>query len=135
MWTCPNCHRIFSKSNQPHSCQLVALDSHFKNKAKAKELFDLLLSVVNKKVGKCQIISLPCCIHLFGHYDFLAVLPKKDKLELRFALNYIPQSPKITQSVPLSQKSYKICIDLFNPKDIDQQILDWLSQSFFIKEK
>jgi len=87
MWTCPNCDRIFQKANQPHSCKKVSVDSHFKNKDKAKELFNFLLSLIEKNIGTCKVISLPCCVHLFGVYDFLAALPKRDGIEIRFALD------------------------------------------------
>src|SRR4030043_1753745 len=107
MWTCPNCKRIFEKTKQPHTCRQVALERHFKNKDKAKELFDCLVNQINGKIGKCRVISIPCCIHLFGNYDFLAALPKKDKLEIRFALDRKLDSPGLKQSVPMSAKVFK----------------------------
>lgn len=135
MWTCPNCGRIFEKEKQPHSCNKIPLETHFKNKEKAKQLFNLLVKQINEKIGQCQIISIPCCVHLFGKYDFLAALPKKDKLEIRFALNRILDSPRLKQSVPLSSKNYKNCIDLTNEKEIDEELMAWLSQSYHLKDK
>ncbi len=82
MWTCPKCKRVFNKKDQPHSCNKIPLDQHFKNKEKAKELFDHLIDQIGTGIGKCKIISLPCCIHLYGNYDYLALLPKKDQLEI-----------------------------------------------------
>src|SRR4030042_3882017 len=122
MWTCPNCNRIFEKAKQPHSCHKVALEQHFKNKAKAKELFDQLVKQINEKIGKCQIVSLPCCIHLFGSYDFLAALPKKDRLEIRFALDRRLDSPRLGQSVPVSSKYFKNCLDLNAIGEIDTEL-------------
>ncbi len=55
MWTCPKCQRIFQ----------------IKHKELVKELFDKIAKKINQQVGKCKIISLPCCIHLFGKNDFL----------------------------------------------------------------
>ncbi|HHT9138993.1 MAG TPA: hypothetical protein ACFYEK_17335, partial [Candidatus Wunengus sp. YC60] len=86
MWTCPKCGRIFEKTEQPHSCHSIPLAQHFKHKEKAKELFDHLVQRVTHTIGPCKTISLPCCVHLFGIYDFLAALPKTDKLEIRIAL-------------------------------------------------
>jgi hypothetical protein len=88
MWTCSKCGRIFKSAHQPHSCKRIALEKHFENKEKAKELFGFLVEQINSKIGKCKIISIPCCVHLFGKYDFLAALPKKDRLEIRIALRY-----------------------------------------------
>ncbi len=134
MWTCPTCGRIFEKAKQPHSCHKVPIDSHFKNKDKAKELFDSLVKRINSKVGKCQIISLPCCIHLFGNKDFLAALPKKDRLEIRFSLDRKLNTPRLKQSVPLSSKYFKNCIDIKAVEEINAELIQWLNQAYHLKD-
>lgn len=134
MWTCPKCKRIFEKAKQPHTCKKVALEQHFENKDKTKELFDCLVKQISTKIGKCRIVSLPCCIHLFGNYDFLAALPKKDQLEIRFALDKKLSSSRLKQSVPISLKSFKHCIDLRNKKEIDKELMKWLDQSYHLKK-
>lgn len=135
MWTCPKCNRIFLKTKQPHSCKKFSFEQHFKNKEKAKELFDFLLKEINREIGKCQIISLPCCIHLFGKYDFLAALPKKDKLEIRFTLDSVLDSSKLKQSIPISSKYYKNCVNLFETADIDNELISWLKKSYLLKQQ
>jgi hypothetical protein len=135
MWTCTNCGRIFEKSKQPHSCQKISLEQHFDNKIKAKELFDLLIGRINSKVGKCQIISIPCCIHLFGKYDFLAALPKKDKLEIRFTLNRKIDNTRLKKSVPVSSKYVKNCIDIKTKEEIDNELIIWLNEAYLLKDK
>jgi hypothetical protein len=135
MWTCPECGRIFEKAKQPHSCHKVSLEQHFKNKDKAKELFDYLVERINSKIGKCQIISIPCCIHLFGNYDFLAALPKKDKLEIRFALDRKLDSSRLKQYVLMSTKVYKNCIDISKTEEINEELIQWLNQAYHLKDK
>jgi len=109
------------------------LDEHFKNKAKAKELFDYLLKQVDKKIGKTKIISLPCCIHLFGTYDFLAALPKRESIEIRIGLDRVIGGPRMIQSVPLSSKSYKNCFEISSLKEIDDEFMGWLKESYYLK--
>ncbi|MFC1625977.1 DUF5655 domain-containing protein [Patescibacteria group bacterium] len=133
MFTCTNCGRIFKRAKQPHSCHKIPLEQHFKNKDMAKELFDLLVSRINDKIGKCQIISIPCCVHLYGKYDFLAALPKKDRLEIRFALDRKLDSSRLKQSVPLSLKSIKNCIDIRNKEEINKELIKWLREAYFLK--
>lgn len=135
MWTCSNCGRIFGKANQPHSCHKIPLSEHFTNKNEAKELFNILVDQINNKVGKCQIISIPCCIHLFGKYDFLAVLPKKGGIEIRFALDRIIDSSRLKQSVAVSSKYFKNCIDVKMKKEIDSELIKWLDEAYNLKEK
>ncbi len=133
MWTCPNCGRIFARTKQPHSCNKVPLGQHFKNKAKVKGLFDFLVNQINSKIGKCQIISIPCCIHLFGNYDFLAALPKRDRLEIRFAFGRKLDSSRLKQCVLMTAKLYKICIDIKETEDINEELIQWLNKAYYLK--
>lgn len=135
MWKCNKCGRIFDKTNQPHTCQKIPLENHFKNKQKAEELFDVLLKKINENIGKAEVVSLPCCIHLFGKYDFLAALPKKDKIEIRFGLNRMLDSTRLKIAVPVSSKSYKNCIDIKEEPEIDQELLYWIKEAYYLKGK
>lgn len=135
MWICPDCGRIFEKTKQPHSCRHVPVEEHFIGKEKARELFDDLVEKVEASIGKCQIISLPCCIHLYGYYDFLAVLPKKEKIEIRFALDHVLESQRLKQYVLVSRGIYKNCVDIKGSEEINEELLLWISQSFHLKDK
>jgi hypothetical protein len=134
MWTCPNCDRIFQKANQPHSCQKISVEVHFKNKEKARNLFDYLHQRIEQNIGKCKIVSLPCCVHLFGTYDFLAVLPKKDRVEIRFALNRKLSTPRLKVSVPMSSKVFKNCFDIYTKQELDGEFMGWLKESYCLKD-
>jgi hypothetical protein len=134
MWKCANCGREFDKANQPHSCRTKPLEEHFKNKAKARVIFDRLVEMVTKDVGEVEIISIPCCIHLFGKYDFLAALPKKEGLEIRLALHRVLQSPRLKVSVPLSRRAYKHCIFLREEQELDQELAGWIREAYHLKD-
>jgi len=134
MWTCPKCGRIFGKAKQPHSCQQIPLEYHFHGKAMARDLFDFLVAQINGQIGDCQIISIPCCVHLFGTYDFLAVLPKKDGLEIRFALDRQLNTPRLKISVPISAKVFKNCFQISHKEEINSEIIGWLKESYHLKE-
>ena len=135
MWTCPKCSRIFEKEKQVHSCKQIPIHQHFNKKQKAKEIFYFLVNKIENQIGKCRIISIPCCVHLFGKYDFLAALPKKDKLEIRFSLNRVLDSSRLKQGVSVSSKYYKNCIDLNNTTDVDKELIGWLKEAYKLKEK
>jgi hypothetical protein len=135
MWICTKCERIFERANQPHSCNKVPLDEHFKNKDTEQNLFNTLVKQINEKVGECKIISLPCCIHLFGKYEFLAVLPKRDKLEIRFSLDRKLNSSRLKQAVPVSSKDYKNCFEVSSEGEIDDELIGWIKESYHLKNK
>lgn len=130
MWTCPKCGRSFKRAKQPHSCQTVPLAKHFLNKEKAKEIYNFLTKEIKEKIGDFQIISLPCCIHFFGCYDFLAALPKKDGIEIRFALNRQLKSPGFLTGVWLSGKKYKNCLKIGSRREVTKELIDWLRESY-----
>lgn len=134
MWKCPYCFRVFERQGQMHTCSKKPLEEHFANKKLAKEIFEYILKKINTEIGKADIVSIPCCVHLFGKYDFFAALPKRDGLEIRFALNRELTGGRIKQVVPVSQVSYKICIDLKSVKDIDAELLSWISESYHLKD-
>jgi hypothetical protein len=135
MWTCTKCGRVFEKVEQPHSCSKIPLEAHFQNKGKAKEIFGYLVEQIDSKIGKCKVISLPCCIHLFGKYDFLAALPKKDRLEVRFGLDHKLDSPRLKISIPISVKNFKNCIDLIKKEEINEELICWLNEAYLLKDK
>lgn len=135
MWKCKKCGRIFEKTEQVHSCRSIPLAEHFKNKKQAKEIFDFLVRKINSQIGKVKIVSLPCCVHLFGKYDFLAALPKKDSLEIRFANDSRINDSRVRLSVPVSQKNFKICLEVNSKKEIDGKVFAWLKHAYFFKDK
>lgn len=134
MWTCPKCKRIFGASNRPHSCKRIPLEQHFKNKDKAKELFDYLVEQIDNKIGECKIISLPCCVHLFGKNDFLAALPKKDRLEIRFSLNRELNTPRLKIAVSVSAKVFKNCFDISTNAELNDEFNGWLRESYHLAD-
>ena len=134
MWTCKRCGRIFRSKNQPHSCKKIPLDKHFLNKLHTKELFEHLVKIIEKEVGKIKIISIPCCVHLFGTYDFLAALPKKDKLEIRFALDRKIKSKRLKAAVPLSKSTFKNCFDIKTKNEIGDEFVGWIKESYHLKD-
>lgn len=129
-WRCPDCNRAFARKGQQHSCRIVAVDEHFERKGAARDLFDHLLNQLTAEVGSCEVVSLPCCIHLFGEYEFLAVLPKKDRLEIRFALNRQLTSPRVSHCLQISKTSYKHCVEVHATDAIDEEFLGWLREAY-----
>ena len=133
MWICPKCKRQFKKTKQPHTHKKISVVEHFKNKEKAKKIFDYLVDRVNNNIGKCKVISLPSCIHLFSNYDFLAVFPKKDGLEIRFLLSRKLNNLKVKQCVKVSSKVFKNVFYFDSKKDIDNEFIDWVRESFNLR--
>lgn len=132
LWRCPRCGRAFRRVGQTHSCKTVSLEEHFPHNAASRSLFVHLVTELNSRVGSCEVISLPCCIHLFGTYDFLAVLPRKERLEIRFTLRHELESPRVKHCTQISRSSYKHSVDVEADEDIDDELLDWLNDAYHL---
>ena len=131
-WRCPKCGRTFSRARQPHSCRTVTLETHLRHGAQ-RELFQHLLEEVNSRVGKCEVLSLPCCIHLVGRYDFLAVLPKKESLEIRFTLTRELANSRVQRAARTSKARYKHSIDVRAVEDVDEELLGWVREAYHLE--
>ena len=128
-WRCPDCGRGFTRVRQSHSCRSVALDEHLRDEA-ARALFERLLTVVRADVGACEVVSLPCCIHLAATYDFLAVLPRRGRLEVRFVLPRRLEDPRITHWSQTGTRAYKHAVDVTDPDDLDPTLLGWIREAY-----
>lgn len=129
-WRCPSCSRVFRRVRQPHSCRTVDLEEHLPRGDALRSLFDHLLSELNSRVGRCEVVSLPCCVHLFGTHDFLAVLPRKERLEIRFTLQRELENSRVKLSARISKTSYKHSVDIRVREDIDETLLSWLREAY-----
>jgi hypothetical protein len=129
MWTCPVCVRSFRRTGQTHSCRVVPVADHFRGKPTAQELFDGLKGAITDAIGPCTVVSLPCCIHLADEVDYLAVLPKQDRLEVRFTLHDEINRPRIVRSVRTGPTAVKHCVDVATPSDIDEELLTWIRRA------
>ena len=134
MWVCSKCGRIFKKTNQAHSCKKIPLESHFLGKQKAKKIFNYLLEQIDQNIGSYKIISIPCCVHLFGKYDFLAALPKKNSLEVRIALGRKLNSKRVKNCVLMSTRVFKNCFEISSNKELDGEFIGWLRESYHLKD-
>jgi hypothetical protein len=132
-WRCPRCGRPFARARQAHSCRTVSLEHHLRHGAAVQALFDRLVHEVEREVGRCEVVSLPCCIHLRGTYDFLAVLPRRDRLEVRFTLARRVESPRIDRSEQTSRAGQKHRVSLASQEDIDAEFLGWVEEAYHLR--
>jgi hypothetical protein len=133
-WRCPSCGRTFRRTGQQHSCRRVPLEDHLRSDA-ARSRFEHLLAVVRREVGPCEVLSLPCCIHLVGSHDFLPVLPRRERLEIHLALGHEVVDPRIVASNRLSATSWMHRVDLWTVADVDDRFLDWAREAYHLRDR
>ncbi len=129
-WKCPKCKRGFAKENQSHSCRIYPLENHFKNKEHAKELFNVLIEMMRKDVGKFIIDSPECCIHLVRNTTFAAVYALKDRIRLHFVLDYKKKINGAKEPFKMSANRYLYSLDILDKKDINKEILNIIKEAY-----
>jgi hypothetical protein len=132
-WRCPRCSRVFRRTGQQHSCRTVSLEEHLAHDDAMRPVFDELLARVRREIGAADIVALPCCIHLAGSEDFLAVLPRRRWLELRFTLRRELDSPRITHATRISSTKHKHSTNIATVQDIDGELLGWLREAYHLE--
>ena len=133
MWQCPKCKREFSKKNQSHSCVVYPIEKHFQNKDYSKKLFKELVNQIEKNIGGVKIESLPCCIHLVSRYTFSGVWLLKDRVRLDFRVPYNIESKRIINKEELSINRKLYYLEIVEEKDIDDELLGWIRDSYFLQ--
>jgi hypothetical protein len=134
MWQCPKCKREFTKKNQNHSCVVYPIEKHYKGKEDSKGLFEKLVAQIEENIGDVKIESLPCCIHLVSSYTFCGVWLLKDKIRLDFRVPYKIDSERIVKEEQLSTNRQLYYLEIKEEKDIDEELLNWVSDSYFLTE-
>lgn len=132
-WTCPKCGRMFKRKGQTHSCKTFPLEQHFSRKAKLRTLFNKLSEAISTRIGPFNIDSVECCIHLVHQSTFSAVKVMKDQLRIDFSLDYEPSNPRIGKTAKMSKNRYLHYVDITKEEEIDADLLQWLTEAYFLK--
>lgn len=125
-WRCPTCGRPFRRRGQRHSCRVVSVEEHLGSRPEARVLLERLVTAVTDAIGPCEVVALPCCLHLAVGADLLAVLPKRDRLELRFTLPERLDHPRVLRAERTGAAAVKHRVDVATLAEIDEELLTWL---------
>jgi len=137
VWKCPKCGRRFEKEGQQHSCAIYPVAKHLNGKELATELYNELKSRIKKVAGPFWIESLPCCIHFVTApaYTFAAAYAMKDRLRLHFGLDHKITSKRIRRSAQTATSRYMYELDVMEKKELDKELLSWLTEAYNTKKK
>jgi len=130
MWTCPKCKRIFSNTNQDHSCILTTLESHFQNKTQiVKDTFEVLKNETLLHAG-VRINSVKNAILFRVKSSFLAVKPKKEFLDIELILDEEIDEFPVHKTVQTTKTKWAHFIRLESVEEVDEQLLKWIEKAY-----
>lgn len=132
-WQCPDCGREFARANQWHSCLRSTVETHFKDRDPIlRETYDELIRKL-EAIGRLQVDAVKTSIILGSHAHFAIVYPCQRHLVLEFLADHKIQSERIYRSQALGTARVSYFVKLVEPADVDDELLNWLAQSYSLQ--
>ena len=130
-WTCPDCGREFGRKNQGHMCSPgMTIDEYF---AQAQPFERPIFEVVNAHIQSLgEVIVDPIAMGImFKNGPMLCELRTKTKwVALGFNLRRKLESDRLSRKVVDYKSKYFHVINITDSDEIDDEILDWLTEAY-----
>ena len=111
---------------------LIDLESHFFNKQQQViDTFEKIKNIV-LSFDDVRINSVKGAILFRAKSTFLAVKPKKNFLDIEFVLDQKVEGFPIHKTVKASKFKWAHFMRLESPNEVDEQLIMWIKQSYFI---
>ena len=129
MWSCSVCNREFSRTNQRHTCTSIKPRDHLKGKsASIHRLYEQLIVGIQQRIpAKFDAISFAINIKAQRNFGMIFVL--KDKIKVEFHLKRKILDSRFHKTVYFDNKHAHVLF-IHTLQDIDELLLDWISESY-----
>ena len=132
-WKCPYCSKSYAHENQSHCCEVHEVQELFTGiYDETKELYNLLVNFLSK-LGNVKINVNGTSIHFSNAGHFAAVQIRKDKLRFNFVTDEEIISERFVKFNRFSKNRMDYVIEIFNEKDLDDELLEWLRHAYKLK--
>jgi Domain of unknown function (DUF5655) len=131
LWLCPWCKRNFGRANQSHKCRpALTIDAYLA--AQPAALHATYKAVLRQlaKLGPIDIDPVPVGIMVKRNRTFCELRPRRDAVELSFKLSEPLAHARIRKTIHSSTHRQAHFVDLRSPRDVDAQIIAWLTKSY-----
>jgi hypothetical protein len=130
-WICPNCQRQFGRRGQPHECApAMSLDEYFSTgPARERPIFEAVMAHL-ETLGPVHVEPVSVGIMLKKASTFAELRPMVNWEALSFGLPRRIIHPRITKTMKGSGPRTWYGVRLREPADVDDQICDWLTESY-----
>ena len=129
-WICPECKKEFRNTNQGHSCYIVSIEEHLKNRSDTVvTTYHKLMHEVNK-FGRVTLNPVKTSIQVKSGATFLSIRLKKNSLEIEFQSNEEIKSAPVYKNFIISNNRVLSCAVIESPKDVNGQLLMWLRRAY-----
>ena len=131
-WTCPKCDRGFGRRNQSHTCVPAGtLDSYFGGRPAIQGSLCDAVTRHLESLGPLTVDAVQVGVLYKRAATFAEVRGMRDRIRLSVLLSRAVESARFVRSVKTSANRWAHFIDLKSTDDIDDAVLDWLTESYF----
>ena len=130
-WACPACGREFARARSHVCAPALSVDQYFA--ARPPEERDIYEAVRNHLESLGPVIVEPVNVGIFfkGRRNFVELRPMAKWVHLSFGLNRRVEHPRITRTSRGANGRAYHGVRIVTAADIDEQVLAWLTQSYF----
>ena len=130
VWTCPACGREFGK-RQSHFCApALSPDAYFASRPPIeREIFEAVREHL-EGLGAVIVEPVSVGIPFKNLRTFVELRPMAKWVALSFGLNYRREHPRITRTIAIANGRTYHAIRVTSAADIDDQVREWLTESY-----
>jgi hypothetical protein len=130
VWVCPKCRRQFGRQRQSHECSpAMTLDEYFSTGPdRERPIFEAVAAHL-ESVGPIHVEPVSVGIFIKRSRTFVELRPKVKWEALSFALPRVEDSQRIARKLRSGSTTHHV-VNLYGPDDVDDQIRDWLTESY-----
>lgn len=130
-WDCPECGRRFARAGQGHECAPpMTVEEYFSTgPAHERPVFDAVMARLDS-IGPIHVEPLSVGIFLKRAQTFAQLRPMQRWVALSFSLRRQVSHPRIVRKpIPYSGRYHHVA-NLRSPDDIDDQLVDWVTEAY-----
>jgi hypothetical protein len=128
-WKCPKCGRQFARPRQPHSCQVVSLETHLKHAgADVVAVFDEIVRYL-RTCGPLDVVPTKTNINLLSRTSLGGIRLQRRKARLGIVLMRQVRDPRVHSTLRLSPRRIVHFIELATVGDVDAVVRRWLREA------
>jgi hypothetical protein len=130
-WTCPKCQRRFGRARQSHECEpVLSLETYLASQPLEHRAIYLKALKALSRLGALDIDAVKVGILIKSGFTFCELRPKRYGVELSIKLSRPLQSTRFHRIIRYSARRTAYVLRLTAAREIDREILGWLTEAY-----
>lgn len=130
-WSCPRCGRGFGRVEQSHVCvPAMTVDAYYAGRPDfERAIFDAVYEQL-EACGPVHVEAVGVGILFKKRRTFVELRPMRGRLRLTFIVRRKVEDARIVRATAMGRGQYFCAIDLRAAGEVDEQVREWLAESY-----